>query len=390
VATAGRQRPKPSPAFEHVSSEFCDDMYAPLTKTSCSEAAEIILDIVYNYTIEPHSKDPLVAKVNEALEQFSVAAIAGRWAVDMLPVLEYLPEWLPGSGFKETARQYKQTLMEVVNVPYNFAKDRMSSGEDKTSFVAKSIEQARKENNFDSEAEHLIKWSATSMYAGGADTSVSTMVAFFLAMSMFPDVQRKAQEEIDRVVGTSRLPTAGDRENLPYINAVVEEAQRWHPIAPLGLPHVVDEEDSIDGFRLPKGAMILPSIWWFTRDPETYHDPEEFKPERFLAPYNEPSASNVIFGFGRRICPGKALADASLYLTFAQSLAAFKIEKAVDDDGLVVEPKHTFGPGIVAHPGAFDIRIEPRSSQSADLVAKVVEDHPWKDSDAQHIHKARV
>ena len=361
-----------------------------LTTLSHSEAAEIILKIVYDYTIEPDSKDPLVEVVDEALTQFSAAVVPGRWAVDMIPFLNHLPEWLPGSGYKATARQWKQTLMEVVNVPYTFAKGRTSSGDIRTSFVSKSIEQARQEGNFDLEAEHAIKWSAASMYTGGADTSVSTMVAFFLAMSMFPDVQRKAQEEIDRVVGTSRLPTADDRERLPYVNAVVEEAQRWHPIAPMGLPHAVDEDDTLNGVVIPKGALLIPAVWWFTRDPATYHDPEDFKPERFLAPYNEPSATNVIFGFGRRICPGKVLADASLYLTFVQSLAAFTIQKVVDEDGHIVQPKHTFESGIIAHPGSFDVQIAPRTAKSKDLVEAVLKKHPWEESDAHHIRKAEA
>jgi cytochrome P450 len=348
------------------------------------------LDIVYDYNIEPHGRDPLVDVVDEALTQVSMAFVPGKWAVDMFPFLEYLPEWLPGTSFKATARYWKQTLMYAVETPFSFAKDRMSSGEVRTSFVSKSIEQAREKKAFDAEAEHAIKWSAASMYTGGADTSVSTMVAFFLAMSMYPDVQRKAQEEIDRVVGTSRLPTADDRDSLPYVNAVVEEAQRWHPIAPMGLPHAVDADDMIDGVRIPKGAFLMPAVWWFTRDPATYHDPEAFKPERYLAPYNEPSATNVIFGFGRRICPGKVLADASLYLTFVQSLAAFNIKKAVDDNGHIIEPKHTFEDGIVAHPGPFNVQIEQRSSLHGSLVAKVVKEHPWKDSDAQYLQKARA
>jgi cytochrome P450 len=368
----------------------CRIDYACLTYLPPSEAAEIILKIVYDYNIEPHDKDPLVGVVKEALEQFSAAAIPGKWAVDAIPMLEHLPEWLPGSSFKATARLWRQTLMDVVDVPYKFVQDRIASGEVRTSFVSKSIEQARKESTFDHEAEHAIKWSAASMYAGGADTSVSTMVAFFLAMSMFPDVQRKAQEEIDRVVGTSRLPDAGDRASLPYVNAVVEEAQRWHPIAPTGLPHVADEDDTINGVTIPKGAVLIPSIWWFTRDPATYHDPEAFKPERFLEPYKEPSATNVTFGFGRRICPGKALADASLYLTFAQSLAAFDIKKAADKDGHIVQPEHTFAAGVIAYPGDFDVQIAPRTAQSKDLIEAVLKEHPWEEGDSQYIRKAEV
>ena len=170
-----------------------------------------------------------------------------------------------------------------------------------------------------------------------ADTSVSTMAAFFLAMSMFPDMQRRAQEEIDRVVGIFRLPTADDRESLPYINAVVEEAQRWHPITLMGLPHASEEDDMIDGFRIFKRTYLISAIWWFTRDPATYHDPEAFKPERFSEPYNEPSATNITFAFGGRICPGRVLVDSAIYLTLVQALAAFDIQKAVDGKGHQLE-----------------------------------------------------
>jgi cytochrome P450 len=359
---------------------------ARLTRRQCREAGETILNIVYGYNIEPHGRDALIQQVGEAMEQFSAASVPGKWAVDMLPFLENLPDWVPGTGFKYTARLWKQTMADVAEVPYNFARDRIGGG--RTSFVSKSIEQARREGSFGPEDEHAIKWSAASMYAGGADTSVSTMAAFFPAMSMFPDVQRKAQEEIDRVIGSGRLPTPSDREKLPYVNAVAEEAQRWHPIAPMGLPHASDEEDTVDGFRITKGALLVPAIWWFTRDPETYHDPEEFKLERFLPPYSEPLATNVTFGFGRRVCPGRVLADASLFLTFAQSLAAFDIQKVRDKSGSMVEPVHTFSSGIIAHPGSFEVQVLPRNKQVAGLVDAVVSENPWVESDAKHIRKA--
>jgi cytochrome P450 len=226
------------------------------------------------------------------------------------------------------------------------------------------------------------------MYLGGADTSVSTMNAFFLAMSMFPSVQAKAQEELDRVIGSSRLPTHADRENLPYLNAIVEEAQRWHPIAPMGLPHATDIEDNISGYRIPKDSLLLPAIWWFTRDPAVYHDPEDFKPERFLPPYNEPAATSFTFGFGRRICPGRVLADASLFLTFAQSLAVFDIQKQVDEGGKAVEPEHEFLGGIVAYPKEFGVKITPRGRKHEDLIDEVVRRYAWEKSDAGLLRKA--
>jgi cytochrome P450 len=320
------------------------------------------------------------------MEQFSAATVPGKWAVDMFPFLEHLPDWLPGTEFKKTARRWKQTMMEVGELPYKFAKDRIKEG--RASFVSRSVEQAQLEQTFTTENEHAIKWSAASMYTGGADTSVSTTAAFFLAMTVFPDAQRTAQEEIDRVIGMDRLPTAADRENLPYVNAVVEEAQRWHPIAPMGLAHAVDSEDTVNDFRIPKGALLVPAVWWFTRDPEVYHNPEQFKPERFFAPYNEPLATDVTFGFGRRICPGKFLAEASLFLTFAQSLAVFNIQKVSSSDG-VVEPVHTFQNGIISHPGPFEVKVVPRSARVRELVEAVVKDNPWVESDARDIASVR-
>lgn len=80
-------------------------------------------------------------------------------------------------------------------------------------------------------------------------------------MTLFPEVQRKAQEEIDRVIGTTRLPTFNDRDSLPYINAVLLEAWRWHPVIPMGLPHVAKVDDVVNGFCIPKGAIVLPNVW---------------------------------------------------------------------------------------------------------------------------------
>lgn len=76
-------------------------------------------------------------------------------------------------------------------------------------------------------------------------------------MALHPKVQEKAREEIHRVVGTNRLPTIDDKESLPYINALLLEVLRWHPVAPLGLPHMTTEEIDFRGYRIPEGATII-------------------------------------------------------------------------------------------------------------------------------------
>jgi cytochrome P450 len=81
-------------------------------------------------------------------------------------------------------------------------------------------------------------------------------------MTMHPDIQEKAQKEIDQVVGSDRLPGLKDRANLPYVDSIVKEVLRWHPVAPLGLPHMTTQDDICEGYLVPKGALILANIWF--------------------------------------------------------------------------------------------------------------------------------
>lgn len=341
------------------------------------------MKMTYDYTIEPQGEDALVQVVDEALERFSEAAVPGKWIVDVMPWLEAFPEWLPGVHFKKKASLWKQTTMAMAERPYAYVKQRMNEGSNDVSYVSKMLEQH--ESTPCEEEDHAIKWTAATLYGAGADTSVSTLTSFFLAMSICPEVQKKAQEEIDIVVGRSRLPTFGDRKDLPYVEAIVKEMLRWLPVAPLGIPHAADEDGMFDGYRIPKGAVLLPNVWWFTHDPAVYHEPMEFKPERYLEPYNEPPPDDVVWGFGRRICAGRVFADASIYLTCAQSLAVFDVSKVVDDRGKEIEPDIKLLGGAIGHPAPFSCRICPRSQQHEALIEMALRKHPWKESQARYL-----
>jgi cytochrome P450 len=100
------------------------------------------------------------------------------------------------------------------------------------------------------------------MYLSSADTTISSLMTFFLAIIMFPDVQKKAQEELDHVIGGGRLPTSSNKGTLPYINAIVKETHRWHPVLPIGLPHSTTQDNVINGYRIPKGSILLPNTWY--------------------------------------------------------------------------------------------------------------------------------
>ncbi|KAL6787324.1 cytochrome P450 [Trichoderma sp. SZMC 28012] len=342
-----------------------------------TEAGAIILKMTYGYTIDPEGPDPMVELADRAMEQFAQAVIPGAWMVDTLPILRYLPEWLPGAGFRKTAKEWHQTLMETAARPMEFVKTQLARGESEECFVANEYQKTGGEMSEDD--EYILKWSAASMYAGGADTSVSTLQTFFLAMTIHPEVQEKARQEIDVVVGTGKIPTLDDRPSLPYVEAVVKEALRWHPTAPMGLPHTVTADDTYEGYFIPKGAMLLANIWFFLHDPDVYKDPMMFNPERFVSPACEPDPQLYVFGFGRRICPGKAFADASVWLTIAKCLATLDIKKGVEN-GQEINPVIDFDSGVVSHSVPFKASITARSPEHKELVFELENKQQRKNS----------
>jgi cytochrome P450 len=91
--------------------------------------------------------------------------------------------------------------------------------------------------------------------------TVTVLQTFFLAMVLYPEVQRKAQKELDEVVGSTRLPDYEDRDNLPYINALCNEVLRWHPVLPLGISHRVTQDDVYGRYFIPSGSLVMGNTW---------------------------------------------------------------------------------------------------------------------------------
>ncbi|KAG8665189.1 hypothetical protein FPOAC2_14444 [Fusarium poae] len=348
-----------------------------------TEASAIILKMTYGYSLEPENPDPLALLIEQMMANFSLAFIPMSWPVDVLPFLRYLPEPLPGMSFKRIARDWNANMRMVVDVPYNFVKRQIAKRSNRPSYVSSLIKQH--DGDLDEETDTAIKQTAAVMYAGGADTTVSSIRGFVLAMLLFPDVQRKAQQEIDSVVGTERLPQFEDRDNLSYVDALVKEALRWIPVIPMGVVHSADEDIHYKDFVIPKGASFLPATWWFLHDPAIYSDPSSFNPDRYLEPRNEPHPNFASFGFGRRVCPGRFLADESLFISISRLLAVFEIKKAVDGRGNEIEPQISVTPGIISHIRDFPYDIKPRSEKYADIIRQVEVEHPWEQADARFL-----
>ncbi|KAG1819138.1 cytochrome P450 [Suillus subaureus] len=328
-------------------------------------AGAIILRISHGYEVKENN-DPLIDVADRVMDQFSRSTAPGAFIVDIVPLLADVPEWFPGAGFKRLAREWRQNLKEMVDVPYKFVKEQMDAGIAPISFTSNLLEG----RTLSAVEDHIVKWSAASLYAGGADTTVSTIYSFFLAMTLFPDAQKKAQAEIDVVVGPDRLPSFADRDSLPYTEALVKEVLRWNVVGPLAIPHCVTEDDIHDGYHIPKGSLVIPNIWFMLNDPRTYANPSQFNPERFLDNNGkdpDPDPRTICFGFGRRICPGLHLADASVWISTVMSLAVFDISKVVEK-GVEITPEVDHTSGTISHPKPFKCSIKPRSAKAIALI----------------------
>jgi len=328
----------------------------------------VILAISYGYDAED-SDDKFIKYAEKALAIISDSLSPG-WLVDIVRPLRFIPSWFPGAGFKRQAEEWKADIRKFGEEPTAFVKRAMREGTAKPSFASALLTGLdESESRARSEDDETITWAVTSLYGGGADTTVSSGVSFFLAMTLYQDAQKRAQAEIDGLLKGTRLPTLDDRERLPYIAALLSEIHRWNPVFPLAFFHVAAEDDVYEGYHIPKGTVMLPNNWRVLHDPSKYKDPTEFIPERFLGSTPEEDPKHFAFGYGRRECPGMQFAEVSLWLMMATTLAVFDISPYINEQGNPVVPKAEYFGTIVRHVAPFKCNIQPRSEAALALLA---------------------
>ncbi|KAI9453720.1 cytochrome P450 [Lactarius psammicola] len=287
----------------------------------------------------------LVRVADEATDQLNVLLSPGLFAI---------------------AREWRHTLFDMTEKSYEFVLEQMAKGTAVPNMVTNLLDGRK----VSPEEEDEIKWAASSLYSGGADTPVSAMSSFLLAMTAYPEVQRKCQAELDAVIGNDRLPTFADRDQLPYLATMLKEVIRWGPTTPLGAPHCIEQDDVHDGYFIPKGSIIMANIWHFMHDPEVYKDPMVFNPDRLVAQPGkpaEPDPFTFAFGYGRRACPGEQLAQSILFIFAATVLSVFDINK-VTINGVVQEPSCEFSSGVLVRPKPFQSELKPRSAKAEALI----------------------
>ncbi|KAF5315299.1 hypothetical protein D9619_007187 [Psilocybe cf. subviscida] len=347
--------------------------------------AAIVMSITYGYDIEP--KEDYFVNISEAAQsRLTLALIPGASLLNIIPALRFLPSWLPGTGFLKIAAETRELTTQMKEVPFQWVENNVANGKFDHCLVADRLTSSKTEGDI-----AALKDFAALIYTAGADTTTSSLETFSYAMAISPDVVDKAQTELDAVVGRDRLPNYGDHDSLPYIEAIVREVLRWRPVLPLSPPHSTKGDDVYKGYFIPKGAVIMTNVWAISRNEEKYKDPESFNPNRFFdADGNlNDDDSNYIFGFGRRICPGRHMAratvrfsssryspqrltDAQLWLSMACILALFDIGKAKDEQGNDIPITGEYTDSLVSHCMEHQCSIVPRFPETEGLIKEVV------------------
>jgi len=304
--------------------------------------------------------------------------------VDFFPWMRKLPEFM--IPVQKKARELHKKEKALYLSHWLKAKEDTAAGTITRCFSEELVREQKKEGFSDDQAAYI---SGTLLEAG-SDTTSSTLYAFVQAMLLYPEVQRKAQEEIDRVIGPDRLPTMEDEYDLQYIRSIVKESLRWMPTTIMGaVPHAVTQDDYYNGHLIPKNAGVVNNVWAIHMDPQRHPDPRRFEPDRYKDDRQSlgdaaanPDASKrdqFTFGAGRRICPGIHVAERSLFLGVSRMLWGFDIKPTLDKDGKEIIPDpERLTQGFVCMPEEFPARITPRDEKRKQ---KIIDE--WTQAEAE-------
>uniref|UniRef100_A0A1D5QML3 Cytochrome P450 2E1 n=4 Tax=Macaca TaxID=9539 RepID=A0A1D5QML3_MACMU len=205
-----------------------------------------------------------------------------------------------------------------------------------------------------------ITVTVADLFFAGTETTSTTLRYGLLILMKYPEIEEKLHEEIDRVIGPSRIPAIKDRQEMPYMDAVVHEIQRFITLVPSNLPHEATRDTIFRGYIIPKGTVIVPTLDSVLYDNQEFPDPEKFKPEHFLDESGKFKYSDYFkpFSAGKRVCAGEGLARMELFLLLSAILQHFNLKPLVDPKDIDISPVNI---GFGCIPPRFKLCVIPRS-----------------------------
>jgi len=335
--------------------------------------ASMIMTAVYDTPVIHSVEDESVRRINDHVKRVALSTLPGSYWVELLPWMKHIPSRF--AKWKRTAEEWFLRDSEMFEGLVESVRKNMAKGIDRPCLSATFIKNQSRSGLDELE----MAWLASTMYGAGAETTTSSMYWWMLAMLAFPETQKRAQAELDAVVGRGRVPGFTDLPSLPYLRAMVKEVLRWRSVLPLGIPHCSLEDDWYEGMFIPRGTMCLVNVGLCNLDPAIYGDDAAlFDPSRHLNPDGTPAPSppdtqdegHIVYGFGKRICIGRHVANDTMFIAFAVMLWAMELAPAKDEYGreIPVDVDGYVDNGMVHLPVPFSCKITPRFPEAISIL----------------------
>ncbi|KAF9267037.1 cytochrome P450 [Marasmius fiardii PR-910] len=345
--------------------------------------------------------DPVIEAIYTSVRDVTSISLPGAFLADTFPFLRMLPDLL--SPWRTRAKELQKKHFDNYMSYVDRVRSDLRNDVPRPSNMVGNYLTARAEAGVGSTATYELPgkgvtedgWMRDKMLAmgsgaileAGAETTASTICTFLLVMLGNREAMRKAQDELDNVVGRDRLPTFEDELRLPYVVACIKESLRCKPMVPLAIPHAASEDTIYKGYLIPKGTAVFGNVWALHMDEVRFPNPDQFKPERWLTVEEEkplryrpvrfragPERDRDLytFGWGRRFCTGSYVAEATLFIALSRILWAFEFEFP---EGVSVDWRNeeSYSGDLVPVPKAFPVSFRPRSKKHAEVVGSGVE-----------------
>ncbi|XP_071337437.1 cytochrome P450 1B1 isoform X2 [Trachinotus anak] len=290
-------------------------------------------------------------------DQFTQTVGAGS-IVDVMPWLQYFPNPIKTifDNFKSLNLEFGMFIRDKV---IEHRKTILSSTiRDMTDAFIVALDQLRDKTGTSLEKDYVSP-TVGDIFGASQDTLSTAVQWIILILVKYPEMQVRLQQEVDKVVDRSRLPSMEDQARLPFFMAFIYEVMRFTSFVPLTIPHSTTTDTSIMGYTVPKNTVIFINQWSINHDPAMWSQPETFDPERFLdqdgALNKDLTSSVLIFSLGKRRCIGEELSKLQLFLFTA--VLAHQCHIAADP---ARPPKLDFDYGLTLKPHAYSIAVSLR------------------------------
>ncbi|KAG2099558.1 cytochrome P450 [Suillus discolor] len=305
----------------HAKNVILDILNDPMNhqKHAMRYSASVIMSFTYGKITSTSYTDSEVVNINRLAARFGQAMKPGAYLVDAYPILRFVP------GYLSQLKAWHKEELAFYNGQLDAVRRQMREGTAQPSFARFMIEHQKQYQLGDKEVAFL----AGVIFGAGSDTTASAITFMMMAAATHADAQARVQEELDNVVGRTRLPTFADLEMLPQVTAFMLESLRWRPVTLGGFAHRAIKDMIWNNYLIPAGATVIGNHWAIANDPEVFPEPQTFNPQRWIDDAGRVRGDLRFFpfGFGRRVCPGQHVANRSVFINTALILWAFRLSE---------------------------------------------------------------